>query len=217
MVSLMTTTIGIRDALTRAIGTAHVRVTGEPLDETTAQQIVHELLSGDVLDGLATVEASDRAVRIVTVEKVIPADQRRPAPTLEDVWRAHPELHERQLAHVHDTDPDQRKWALIPQPLYSPDLPADELPNRIIRQCCQNKTCGGTDLYLNRVDTPTGVRYQYLRSSNDEQHYGFGAPTVAELVKQLNNPEWWPNGWDTGVFEWAAKGQDVDFNAPSPA
>jgi len=36
-------------------------------------------------------------------------------------------------------------------------------------------------------------------------------------VKQLNNPEWWPNGWDTGVFEWAAKDQDVDFTAPSPA
>lgn len=68
-----------------------------------------------------------------------------------------------------------------------------------------------------QLNTRAAAWYAYLRGSNDEPHYGFGASTVEELVEQLNNPAWWPNRWSPHVFERYPGDEDFHFNAPDDA
>lgn len=207
-------TTDLRDAIASAIDEAVLRVTDGSVrfDGSQLNRIADEFLWGEVFGLGATIEAAARGARILLVERPVPVFSRRSAPTVDEVWAAHPELHARHLRALDAVDDGDQKWALVPQPLYSPDLSFEDLPKRIIRQCCQSKTCGGTDLYLDKSDTPTGSYYSYRRGSNDEAHMATGATTVAELVTQLNDPAWWPNQWSTVPFEYA--GADTDYNAP---
>lgn len=207
-------TTDLRDAISSAIEEAILRVTDGTvrLDDDQLRRIGDEFLYGEVFGTTATIELHARVARIVLKESVVPVNKRRPAPTLVEVWAAHPELHTRQCEHLTAEDPYERQWALVPQPLYSPDTPLAELPQRIIRQCCQGKSCGGTDLYLKRTDDEHGPFYGYYRGSNDEAH-GPGGRTAAELVAQLNDPEWWPNRHSDIVWEYVG----VDgFSALAP-
>lgn len=208
-------TTELRDAIASAIEEAVLRVTDGTtrFDDQQLRGIADEFLWGEVFGRQASIEPGARSVRILLTEQVIAPQNRRPAPTVDEVWAAHPELHARQQEHLGSEDPDERQWALVPQPLYSPDTPAAELPQRIIRQCCLHKSCGGTDLYLKRTDDAHGPYYGYYRGSNDEPH-GPGGSTAEEIVTQLNDPQWWPNRTGPWVFD--CVGED-GFDALGPA
>ena len=208
-------TADLRDAVAGAIEEAILRVTDGAVrfDDEQLRRIGDEFLTGEVFGSRATLESRQRAVRIVLTEREIPVNNRRPAPSLFETWAAHPKLLARQAEHAADEDPQERLWGLVAQPLYSPDTPFDGLPDRIIRQCCQYKDCGGTALYLNREETTWGPRFDYRRVSNDDAHDGFRSYSVAGLVEQLNNPEWWPNQHCDVV--WGSVGQD-GFDALDP-
>lgn len=123
-------------------------------------------------------------------------ESRRPAPTADEAWaRVDPAIRERQEEALASTGREQL-WALRPQPLFSPDTPFDELPEEIFRQCCQFKSCGATHLVKRRSAMLTGdgatVVYCYVRSSNEEGY--FAADSVEELIEQLNEAQYWPNG-----------------------
>lgn len=123
------------------------------------------------------------------------AAERRPAPTVEEVWAAAPAwLQETQHRALAATDEDAL-WAREPQETYSPDSGFEELPEELLRQCCPGKSCGTTQLLRIKTaelidDEPT-VIYSYVRSSNGDSY--FSSKTVEGLVAQLNDPEYWPN------------------------
>lgn len=207
-------TAGLRDAISTAINEAILRVTDGTVrfDEEQLRRIGDEFLYGEKTFGLnASIEPYARAARILLHERAVPVQNRRPAPTMFETWEAHPELRQRQAEHAADDDEREHLWILVPQPLYSPDTPFEELPQRIIRQCCRHRTCGGTDLHLHREQTVQGMTYSYRRGSNDD--YFFGADTVAGLVEKLNDPEWWPNQHDDIVWSYVGK-DGFDANAP---
>lgn len=189
-------TAELRDAISGAIEETILRVTDGTVRFTDEQlrRIGDEFLYGERVFGTnADIEPGPLSARITVREPVVPAASRRPAPIEAEIWEAHPKVLARQLEHATDEDPNERRWMLVPQPTYSPDTPYESLPARVIRQCCQHKDCGGTDLYRAREETPQGTYFLYRRGSNDEQHEGFGSYTVSGLVAQLNDPAWWPN------------------------
>ena len=212
-------TEALRDAVARAINEAVLRVTDGTVqfDDEQLRRIGDEFLYGEKTFGLnASIEPYARAARILVHERIVAPANRRPAPTVDEVWKAHPDLAEQQAENLAAYDPDQnvdyRLFALVPQPLYSPDTPFEDLPQRIIRQCCPGKTCGGTTLHLVREDTVQGPSYGYRRDSNDEWHGPYG-DTVAELVERLNDPNGWPNHHSD---VWGYVGTDgFDANAPA--
>lgn len=123
-------------------------------------------------------------------------EAKRPAPTLEEAWaKLDPEMRQRHEEALAATD-WERLWALQPQPLFSPDASFEELPEEIFRQCCQFKSCGATHLVKRKSAMLVGdgavVVYCYVRSSNEEGY--FAAESVEELIEQLNDPQYWPNG-----------------------
>lgn len=207
-------TTELRDAVSGAIEEAILRVTDGSVTFTDEQlrRIGDEFLYGEKTFGqYASIEPSTRTARILVHERFVPPANRRPAPREAELWDAHPELFRRQVEHATDEDPHERLWALVAQPTYSPDTPFEELPARILRQCCQHKSCGGTDLYLHQKDSLHGPYYSYRRSGNDDVH--FGASSVGGLVAQLNDPSWWPNQHSD---VWGYVGKDgVDANAPT--
>jgi hypothetical protein len=215
----------LRDELANSLDEALLRASdgGVQLDRDTLRQAAEELLWGEHMWSGKFQSAVHRDTFVISrAERSVPAQNRRPAPSADEVWAAAPErLHELAARHRSSEDPDDRKWLLVPQPTYSPDTPFDELPVRIIRQCCESKTCGGTDLVKERREYieygVPAVSYAYVRASNDEGHPGFGAHTVEELVAQLNNPGWWPNQWSPHAFETHAGETGFDFNAPESA
>lgn len=122
-------------------------------------------------------------------------ESRRPAPTVAEVWAAAPKwLQEIQARNLAAMD-DYILWAREPQVTYSPDATFDELPEELERQCCPDKSCGTTDLLKRKGAALMGdeavVVYSYVRASNENDY--FSATTVEDLVRQLNNPEYWPN------------------------
>lgn len=208
-------TTELRDAVSGAIEEAVLRVTDGTVRFTAEQlrRIGDEILYGEKTFGrYASIEPSTREARIILHERVTAHADRRPAPTESQIWEQYPELHRRQVEHATDEDEDQRRWALVPQPTYSLDTPLAELPLWIIRQCCQGKTCGGTDLYLSSENTPAGAYYGYRRGSNHDWH-GPASSTVEGLVSQLNDPKWWPNQQNDIVWSYVGK-DGFDANAP---
>ena len=207
-------------AFASALNEAILRVTDgqRPLDEAQLAAIAREMLWGErVFSPAFEVNLGADTVVIRRVVRDTPAADRRPAPTFEEAWATLPAyLREREAEHRASADPEDRKWLRVPQPLYSPDTPFNELPKRIIRQCCESKTCGGTDLYLERVeavvDGTPATYFEYRRGSNDEVH--FGASTLEELIEKLNDPARWPNQWAPYVFELYPGDEGFVFNAP---
>lgn len=120
-----------------------------------------------------------------------------PAPTVEEVWAAHPEIYARHLLNLDADEARYQNFALIPQEIFSPSLSFEELPDVISRQCCPNKTCGATDLVKQRILVPAKdgavSLYGYVRDSNSETY--FAESTVENLIEALNDPEYWPNHW----------------------
>ncbi len=120
-----------------------------------------------------------------------------PAPTLEEVWAAHPEIYARHLLNLDADEERYRNFSLIPQELFSPSTSFEDLPDVISRQCCPGKTCGATALVKQRILAPVKdgavSLYGYVRDSNSETY--FAESTVEELIEALNDPEYWPNHW----------------------
>lgn len=198
----------LRDAVAGAIEEAILRVTDGTVrfDDEQLRRIGDEFLYGERVFGMhADIEPAPLSARITVREPVIPAARRRPAPSESEVWDAHPDLFTRQVEHARNEDPEERRWMLVPQPTYSPDTPYEELPARIIRQCCQHKSCGGTDIYLTRDETPSGAYFLYRRGGNNDPHDGFGSYTVTGLVAQLNDPSWWPNRHTEVLWDYIGK------------
>lgn len=122
---------------------------------------------------------------------------KRPAPTVAEVWAAAPDwLRERQQEALAAMD-DDILWAREPQETYSPDATFEELPDELSRQCCVGKTCGTTDLLKSKSAALIGdeavVIYSYVRKSNGDSY--FSATAVEDLVRRLNDPEYWPNSY----------------------
>jgi hypothetical protein len=128
------------------------------------------------------------------------SSERRPAPTIAELWASDPELLELQQELLGSADADERLWALTPQTPVSPDASFDELPETIERQCCYGKSCGATTLVKVREQgvleedgySKDGVQgYGYSRQSNGDPYFDFAS--VEELVAALNDPRLWPN------------------------
>jgi len=128
------------------------------------------------------------------------SSERRPAPTIAELWASDPELLELQQELLGSADADERLWALTPQTPVSPDASFDELPETIERQCCYGKSCGAVRLIKVRDQKVNpesmygspGVRgYGYMRESNGDPFFDFAS--VEELAVALNTPSYWPN------------------------
>jgi hypothetical protein len=85
--------------------------------------------------------------------------------------------------------------ATIVQPLVAEGTGLDGLPKELERRCCLNKSCGNTELKLvakaHIVGSEAVIFYEYVRESNDDTYFGsYSDP--AELVADINNPDYWP-------------------------
>lgn len=199
----------LRHAIAGALEESLLRATDgtEWLSQEQALMMTNELLWGEgVWPSGFEMQVRARYAALRMVEVPVPARDRRPAPTVQQAWEASPDAHALHLRAL--ADPEQRKWALVAQPLYSLDTPWEDLPARIVRQCCQGKSCGGTGLIKHRTDTPTGTVFAYRRDTNEETL--FADDTISGLIAQINDAATWPNRCDLTAFTSAGEdGWDV--------
>lgn len=201
----------ITSALASTIEEAVLRTTDGMLRLTDEQlrKIAQEVIFGESAPRGYEVMFTGKAFAFRPTAPVVHPANRRPAPTVDEAWEASKLADRARDAELAaDEDPSLRKFAAVPQPLYSPDISFEELPELIVRQCCPRKSCD-TVLQKKMIRGDLTCEYLYVRASNGDVYSGLSAATVAELVAALNDPYYWPNHWMSDVPQ-----EGLDFNAP---